>query len=243
MLQLDLIDFGIKPIVKNTFSNYIVSEDNIPIIAHVKYLVKHPESSYIYLWGKSGVGKSHLLQAVCEEALSNNLIANYFSFKYLQKNNILDDTSSIDSLFENLEQQDIICLDDLDVFFAGNSREREEQLFGFYNRLKDANKILIIAGMVSINSLNILLPDLKSRLSSGAIYQLKELDDQGKKQLLKIQAFERGMTLSEELAEYLINHGRRDINGLLEMLDTMDRESMRQKRKLTIPFAKEILFV
>ncbi|MBP9722217.1 MAG: DnaA regulatory inactivator Hda [Gammaproteobacteria bacterium] len=235
MLQLDLIDLGIKPLIKHTFENFVVSEQNAQIVAHLKYLLKTPGANYLYLWGPAGVGKSHLLQAVCEETINKNFTANYYGFKNNFKTNF-----DIVNILENLELQDVICLDDIDLI-AGNY-VAEEQLFSFYNRIKDLNKTLIISGNCSILNTKILLPDLKSRLSSGVSYHLKALDDSDKKRLLQTRAHERGMTLTEELAEYLITHGRRDITGLFDMLDRLDRASMRYKRKLSIPFAKEILF-
>jgi len=241
VLQLDL---GIKPLIKPTFENYVISAHNQQIIAHLQYLIKFPEDSFIYLWGEHGVGKSHLLQAVCETAELNNLSASYLSF-----NSIINSTEVnpedlivyLSSLLENLESNDIICLDDFQLI-AGN-RELEEQIFGFYNRIKDCNKVLIIASSGSVNSLDIIIPDLKSRLSHGVSYKLSPLDDDDKKKLLKTRAHERGMFLSDDLAKYLISRGKRDIAGLFEMLDNLDQESLRQKRKLSIPFARDVLFL
>jgi DnaA family protein len=147
MLQLDLLDLGIKPVVKHTFENYIASEYNQQIIAHLNYLIKQPENAYLYLWGSSKVGKSHLLQAVCEAATNKNLSASYFSFNWLKNNNNLLDLANI---LDNLELQDIICLDDLDIL--ANNSDAEELLFGFYNKIKDANKVLIIASKCSVNT-------------------------------------------------------------------------------------------
>ena len=241
MQQLDLIDLGIKPIIKHTFDNYIVANHNQQVVAHLKFILNQTVnlgSNYLYLWGQPGVGKTHLLQAVCEEAASKyNLAASYFSFKYLDNNLTNLDLSSV---LDNLEMQDVICLDDLNVI--ADHHEWEEQVFSFYNRIKDANKNLIIASTCSVNSISVNLKDLKSRLASGVSYHIKNLDDQDKKDLLTIRAFERGITLTNEIAEYLITHGQRDIVGLFDMLDKLDRASMRQKRKLTIPFVKEVLF-
>lgn len=242
MQQLDLIDLGLKPIIKHTFENYIVAQHNDQIVAHLKYLIQQtlsgqPSSNYLYLWGQSGTGKTHLLQAVCEEAcLDNNVKAAYFSFK----DHADVDSAVLGDILESFESQDLICLDDLNLI--NHHQDHEELLFGFYNRIKDANKTLIIASDCSVTSLNIGLADLQSRLASGVSYHLKTLDDQDKKNLLMTCANERGMTLSGEVADYLITHGRRDIVGLFEMLDKLDKASIQYKRKLSIPFAKEILF-
>lgn len=230
VLQLEL---GIKPALKYDFENYIVSDSNTQAVCHLKYLLNSPENSYIYLWGGAGVGKSHLLHAVIELAIEKNLLTSYFSF-----DNIDLSTTSVEIL-DSLEDLDIVCIDDIQCI-AGHSIW-EEALFGFYNRIKDANKVLIMTSDCSVNSLNITLPDLKSRLAWGVSYNLKPLNDNEKQTLLQTKAEERGMTLSDDLAKYLITRGKRDIAGLSQMLDELDLASLRHKRKLTIPFSKEVL--
>lgn len=225
------LELSIRPVIKYNFENYIVSEHNTQAVSHLKFLIKHPENSYIYLWGSEGIGKSHLLHAMVEQASANNLTASYFSFDNL--------SSYTPEILESFESFDIVCLDDIQ-HIAGN-KLWEEHLFGFYNRIKDANKVLVIAASSSVIGLGIKLPDLQSRLAWGVSYNLKPLDDEDKKLLLKTKAHERGMTLPDELAQFLISRGRRDINGLFEMLNQLDQLSLRYKRKLTIPFAKEVL--
>lgn len=227
-LQLEL---GIKPIITCSFDNYVVSEHNTQAVSHLKYIINNIESSYIYLWGAPRVGKSHLLHAVIEQATYKGLSATYFSFENIRSVTV--------DLLDSLEAYDVICFDDIQ-YIAGIS-DWEEALFGFYNLVKDANKILIIAADCSVASLKIQLADLKSRLAWGVSYNLKLLSDEDKEVLLQINAKERGMTLSSDLAHFLISRGSRDITGLFVMLDKLDEASMRYKRKLTIPFAKAVL--
>lgn len=256
-LQLEL---GIKPVIKFSFVNYVVSEYNTQAVAHLKYILNHPEASYIYLWGGLSTGKSHLLRAVCEQASQNQLTSSYFSFDFLNssssKQNTLDMSSGTSSLtsprtsprtspsisidiLDSLELYDVVCFDDIQCI-AGHD-DWEEAVFGFYNRIKDAQKILVIAGDRSVNSMPIKLPDLKSRLAWGVSYNIKPLSDDDKILLLQTNANERGMTLSDELAHYLIARGSRDLPGLFSILDKLDQASLRYKRKLTIPFAKTVL--
>lgn len=230
VLQLEL---SIKPAVKYSFDNYITTEENLQAVSHLHYCIRHPENTYIYIWGHDGVGKSHLLQALIEFASQKNLLAGYFSFSDPEL------TSMPVSVLDSFENLDLICLDDIQCI-AGNEHW-EEALFGFYNRIKDANKVLVVASNSSVNALPIELPDLKSRLAWGVSYNIKPLNDDDKQVFLQTKAKERGITLSSDLARYIVSRGQRDIKGLSAMLDKLDCESLRQKRKLTIPFAKEVL--
>lgn len=238
VLQLEL---GIKPIVKFNFENFVVSESNLQIISHLKALTTGQDSflqdNYIYLWGSKSTGKSHLLHAIVEEATHNNLSAIYFSFESSVLNS--SDHSDILGILDNLESFDIICLDNIQNIVGFT--QWEEALFGFYNLIKDANKKLIITSDCSVNTLDIKLADLKSRLAWGVSYNLKSLSDQDKITLLQTKANDRGISLSYDLAQFLIVRASRDISSLFEILDKLDQASLRQKRMLTIPFAKSVL--
>lgn len=228
---------GIKPIIKPSFSNYVASDQNKQVVAHLQYLLQERQGAYIYLWGACGVGKSHLLKSVCDKALTHGLSAEYLAVEMID---VGSSASFLEAVLDSAESKDLICLDNLQLL-TGNS-VIEELLFSFYNRIKDTNKILIITSNCPVASLNIQLADLQSRLASGVSYHIKLLDDNDKKVLLKIRAYERGMTLTDELAQYIISRGRRDIADLFEMLDRLDHASLSYKRKLSIPFARDILF-
>lgn len=238
LANLQQLSLEIKPDLKNTFDNYITSENNHQIIAHLKYIInkldinKLNDFNLVYLWGDHGVGKSHLLKSICELADLKNISNLYINFK----NNKINNLNNL-----NIDLIDIFCLDNID--YITNNFEQEEILFGFYNQLKDRNnKILIISSLYSVNNLNINIADLKSRLSHGVSYKVHSLSDQNKVDLLKKRAYERGMNLTDDIAKYIISRGKRDINSLFDILDKLDQESLRHKRRLSIPFVKEILF-
>ena len=88
---------------------------------------------------------------------------------------------------------------------------------------------------------DIQLADLRSRLATGLIYQLETLDDTAKQQVLIVQAQARGLELPEEVAQYLLRHQSRDMRELIQLLQQLDKASMIEKRRLTIPFVRQVL--
>lgn len=189
------------------------------------------EESFVYLWGASGSGVSHLLQASCHQASANGLSA-----QYLPLAEILDYPPQ--QLLENLEQLSLVCLDDLQII-AGN-RIWEEALFDLYNRIKDAGGRLSLGANCSARELPLQLPDLQSRFGWGPVFHLSEPEDNEKMAILQFRASRRGMALNDDVAQYLISRAVRNMGELMECLDKLEEISLQERRKLSIPFVKQV---
>ena len=186
---------------------------------------------FIYLWGAPGSGKSHLLQACCQHlGLDNPSI-------YLPLNTLKTWDPTV---LSDLDNHHLFCMDELDAI--ANHPTWEEALFHLYNRIRDTGKsTLIMAGRTPPRRLGIALPDLQSRLSSGLIIQVHELDDANKAQTLCSEAHRRGFELSESVAQFLVNRYARNMHDLHTVLNKLDHASLAAQRKITIPFIKTTL--
>jgi DnaA family protein len=99
----------------------------------------------------------------------------------------------------------------------------------------------LVSGDESAQQLGITLPDLVSRLTWGLTEQVKPLDDEEKSAALQHRATQRGLLLTDEAVRFLLNRSSRDMTSLLETLDVLDKASIREQRKITIPFIKDVL--
>lgn len=223
-----------------TFDSF-QSESSQLVVQQLKQYLKHvseplPEHNKkvhsLYLFGLTGVGKSHLLHASCVYADTLGMTSLCLSFSELTQ-------LSVDVL-EGLENIDLVCLDDIQLI-AGN-KEWQQAVFDLYNRMIEQNKCLIITGDQSVAELKITLPDLVSRLSWGLTEQLKPLTDKEKSFALQYRAQQRGLFISDDVASFLINRLSRDMTSLLAALEQLDQASIREQRRITIPFVKDILF-
>ena len=142
-------------------------------------------------------------------------------------------------MLDGLEQMDLICLDDIQLI-AGDVLW-QKAIFDLYNRVLEQNKCLLISGDQSASHLNINLPDLVSRLSWGLTEQLKPLDDAQKVVALQYRANQRGLVLTNEVVSFLLTRLTRDMSTLINTLDKLDKASILQQRKITIPFIKDVL--
>jgi DnaA family protein len=209
-----------------TFENFFPSGNEALL-----HQLQSGDEPFIYLWGSSGSGRSHLLQALCHAFDEAGKTAAYLSMREYQ---ILDV-----AMFEGLEQYALVTIDDIDA--VAGIPEWEEALFHLYNRVRDGGGRLAVSANASPPIAGFKLPDLVSRLGWGPVYQVRPLDDSGKAAALQLRSRRRGMELPDDVAAYLLKHAARDLPALFALLDELDRASLRAKRRLTIPFVRELL--
>ncbi|KTD11552.1 ATPase regulatory factor involved in DnaA inactivation [Legionella gratiana] len=194
-------------------------------------ILNYRENRLLYLWGVSGSGKSHLLQACCQ-AVNSTQSAIYLPLALLKEWG--------PQTIEGIEEQTLICIDDINIIAADPIWE--EALFHLYNKIKDTERsILIISGNQSPTTIPIKLADLRSRLSWGLVIQLMELNDEGKITTLKHYALKRGFDLPDTVGQFLLNRCSRNMHDLHHILNRLDDASLEAQRKITIPFVKDTL--
>lgn len=187
--------------------------------------------TFIYLWGETHSGRTHLAQAYCHQAEIEKL-----SWMYLPLREIINHSPAI---FEALERYHVLVLDDLNLI--SGKIQWEEAVFHLYNRGVQTKQHLLVTSNCAPAQLDVQLPDLLSRLKSATIFKLQSLTDAEKRTALTTRAQELGWQLSPEVGEFLLTHYSRDINQLFVALDKLDAASLQAKRRVTIPFVKEIL--
>lgn len=220
--------------------DYLISNycdlGNENLLHHINESLLKREDRFLYLWGGQGTGKTHLLQAIIRETQSKK---NYNSGIYLPFSEL---DSIVPGNLQSLDLMDVVCLDGIE--HIGGLDGWQEALFGLFNSIFDnKHTILVLSASSPCSSLNSFLPDLKSRLSLCTTFKVNELPDEGKVKVLQERALKRGLVLSTSVAEFILNRIKRDLGDLFHILDKLDSASLAYKRRLTIPFVKEILKV
>ena len=216
-----------------TFANYYPGANPVAL-GYVERLCEADAGwtdSLIYLWGASGVGRSHLLQAACLRFEQRGEQAVYLPLAELVEHG--------PALLDDLEQCALVCLDDLQAV-AGRA-DWEEALFHLFNRLRDAGRCLLLAADAAPRELPVQLADLRSRLSLALVFQLQLLSDEDKLRALQLRASRRGLQLPDDVARFILTRGSRNMSDLFALLERLDQASLQAQRKLTIPFLKEVL--
>ena len=145
---------------------------------------------------------------------------------------------SIDIL-DGLGKLDLVCIDDLE--FIIDNIEWQQRVTLLFNEIRDNKNSIIKSSKISPNNIKIDLDDLKSRLVWGHVFKIKAADDELKIKTLKKEANERSFNLNDDVVEFLIRRSNRDLTSLIEILDEIDRSSLAAKRRITVPFVKELI--
>lgn len=214
-----------------TFSSFYQG-DNQTLLATLEAQLSCCDGNLIYLWGKQGSGKTHLLNGALSYLAEHNRQGVYIPLQQHASFSV--------EILEGMESYELVCLDNLEAI-AGDTAW-ENAIFQLFNRIRELRQGgLLIAANASARHLPIQLKDLKSRLDWGVNFQLQDLSDEQKLNGLRLRAAQRGLELTDDAARYLLNHHARDMRSLWLALDRLDEASIIAKRRLTIPFIKQTL--
>lgn len=184
-----------------------------------------------YISGPSGSGKSHLLLAAAAAADSAGKRVALLPLAALgfQRARALEAQQTVD----------LLCIDDVDQ--AAGDADAELALFALHNRQVDAGCALVYAASVAPDALAVGLPDLRSRLGHCLQLRLAPLDEAQRRELLVARAHSRGLALDEAALDYLFRRVGRDLGSLSALFERIDRASLAAKRRLTVPFLRQVL--
>ena len=130
----------------------------------------------------------------------------------------------------------VATIDDVDRL----AEAAQLEAFDRFNRVRAAGGSVIAAGTAPPAGLA-LREDLRSRVLSGLVFQLRPLADEEKAAALAAHAAERGMKLPPEAVDHLLRRLPRDLGTQFAVLDAIDRYSLALKRPVTLPLVREAL--
>jgi len=206
----------IAPDSQPTLDNFVVGR-NLELLSALRHALAGSSERCFYVWGETGSGKSHLLQAHVRAAqdMQQNAIYAHGSVPQSAAVAAVDDVEQLDEA-------------------------AQIALFNLYNQMRDSGGMLLVSGKESPLHLK-LRDDLRTRLGWGLVYQVHVLSDEEKAQALVQHAHSRGFVLPSEVTQYLLRHGRRDLPSLMAVLDALDEHSLRLHRAPSVPLLKEVL--
>ena len=221
MKQLAL-DLSTRP--EPSFGNFVPG-GNREVLAALQALVGGAGADrFVYLWGASGSGRSHLLRAVVRAAVDANRSALCLS------------APAATGAIKAARDDELVALDDVERLDA----EGQRALFGLFNRLRAGSGALVASGRAAPAMLGV-RPDLATRLAWGLVYEVHALSDAEKSAAMQAHAQARGFDLSPDVLDYLLRHAARDLPSLLALVEGLDRHSLELRRAITVPLAREVL--
>lgn len=205
-----------------------VSRQETELVEHALADITSAPLPGIFVWAEEGLGKSHLLQAVCAR------FGRHAS--YIPMSLVLDVPPS--ALLDGVEGSAVVLIDD--VHLISGSKDWQEGLFHCFNRCVDSKTPLIVSSRVAVSGLADLLPDLTSRLALLTGFKLPNWEMDAFALLLIGLARHRGLILTEDVARYLTRRLRQTPIEALAAIEKIERSSLIEQRTPTIPFLKTL---
>ena len=212
-------------IPKYTFGSFVVGDSNRFPQTAALMVAEQPGRIYnpLFIWGKSGLGKTHLMHAIGNyiQETSDKTVLYVTSETFISDFSLInkkDDNKHNYDLIEHFKEKyrnvDVLIIDDIQ-FLKGASRTQEE-FFNTFNFLHGNNKQIIISSDRSADDLKILEERLTTRFTWGLTVQINPPDYDLRLKILKnkIAGHEVGTLIKPEVLEYIANNSESDVRHL-----------------------------
>lgn len=227
-----------------TFDNFIVGSFNELAKAAALAVTKNLGSSYnpLFIYGGTGLGKTHLLQATGNQIRRNNpstqvqyLTSEKFANEYITA--LQNGTAP--SFKEKYRRYDLLIIDDVQ-FFSGKPKIQEE-LFHLFNALYEANKQIIFSSDRPPKVISELEDRLRSRFEGGMMADIAPPEYEARVAILKAKSVQKDIILTDEIIEYIAKSIQNNIRELEGALQSIVAQSKFFNKILTVQEVKEIL--
>lgn len=225
MRQL-VLDMGLSPVP--SLDNFVAGR-NAGLLEHLRVWSRNPMRSPVptFIWGGAGCGKTHLLQATCAALRERGVRVGW-----------IDPSVMAPPEFD--DAWGAVIFDDCQQYSAMQQAMAFNWFINAQSPRRGAARWVLAAADCPPADLA-LREDLRSRLAWGDVFQLLPLDDAERRAVLRRAADLRGMFLSDEVMDFMLNRFSRDLSSLMLLLETLDDYALRTQRAITIPLIKAML--
>jgi DnaA family protein len=207
-----------------TLSSYFAGR-NEPALRHLQLWAGSPTRSPVptYMWGDSGCGKTHLLQAVEHSLREQGASAGWLDASVHQPPDFNPAWS-------------VVLLDDVHLYTA----VQQHAAFNWFVNAQTHQRGVLAAGLLPPADLQ-LREDLRTRLGWGHVFHLQVLDEPARRAVLRQEADARGVFLGDDVMDFMLTRFSRDLGSLVALLGQLDGYALQTKRAITIPLIKSML--
>ncbi|QDU31973.1 Chromosomal replication initiator protein DnaA [Poriferisphaera corsica] len=254
------VNTGVRPVLQNgqtsleadqmvispdySFENFITGPNNQLAYAASVAVANQPGTAYnpLFIHGGVGLGKTHLLQAICQQILSANPDTNilYVSCDAFM-NQFLECVQSgqMNEFRHRYRHVDVLVIDD--IHFLAKRDRTQEEFFHTFNELYQSNKQIVLSSDAAPSE----IPDLEDRLVSrfqwGLVTQVTKPGFETRVAILKAKARLRGIELPEDVINYIaskIDSNARELEGAFT---TVQGHAALQDQPITLKLAQTAL--
>ena len=208
-----------------TFETFVIGNSNKLAYSAALAVAETPGHAYnpLFIYGNSGLGKTHLLSAICAEVEKNNPNAKilYTSGEAFTNELINSIEKKKMSDFHNRYRTvDVLLVDDIQ--FIGGKTQTQEEFFHTFNALANYNKQIVLTSDRKPNEIALLEDRIKTRFEAGLIVDIQPPDIETRIVIVKQKSNYYGLDMSEDVVQFIaekIKNNVRQLEGAVKKLN------------------------
>ena len=189
-----------------TFNRFIIGENNRFAYSSALEVAKRPSDHYnpFYIFSASSVGKTHLLHAIGNYIISKDP---FFRLKYISSEHLILDfnlsqkNKKYHEFREKYQNMDLLLFDDIQLL--ARKKKIQEEFLSLFDSLYGSNKQIVVVGDKSPNRLNNMSSQLRSRLGSGLLTEIQNVDQKTKINIIKKKLKEENYNIPDDIILFL----------------------------------------
>lgn len=229
-----------------TFESFVVGSSNKFVFAAAKSVAEAPGENFnpLYIYGGTGLGKTHLMQAIANEIMtkkpslkvlyttSEKFLNEYVDSMYAKKSAGRDNEARFRNRYRNV---DVLIIDDIQ-FWAGKYGV-QEAFFHTFNELFAQNKQIVISSDCPAKDIATLEERLRTRFEGGLIADIQPPDLETKIAILKRKALEKKCVVPDEVLAFLVKNSDNNVRTLEGRLNTVIFASKLHEKPISLSLA------
>jgi len=228
---------------KYSIDSFIIGESNKLAHASAMAIIKSPGTAYnpLFVYGGTGLGKTHLIQAVGNSLKTQNT----HTIKYVPSEKFTSDVinaiqnNCMNKIKEEYRKVDVLIIDD--VQFLSGKEKTQEEFFHIFNFLYEKNKQIIISSDRPPKAIPILEERLKSRFEGGMIADISFPDFETRVAILRAKIDQKGINFDENIVTYLADNIQKNIRELEGALNRLSHYATTYKKQPSLDEVKGLL--
>ncbi|MGD8450276.1 MAG: chromosomal replication initiator protein DnaA [Phycisphaerae bacterium] len=227
-----------------TFAEFVVGPSNRLAHAACRAICGQPGTLYnpLFIHGASGLGKTHLLQAVCAELQTSQpgvhvLFVSCETFVNCFVRAI--ETGELQAFRDSVRHADVLMIDDIQ--FLANRESSQEELFHTFNALYQTRRQIVLSADSPPAEIPTLEDRLVSRFNWGLVAQTDPPNRETRQAILQKKARMRGCEIPGEILDFVAERVESNIRVLEGALTKLITESQLSGKPLTLDLAREVV--
>ena len=243
------IDIELSKTTKNTilnpsytFDSFVVGSSNQYAYTIAKSIADKPGVMYnpVFIYGPTGLGKTHLIHAIGNYSQANDKIVIYATIEQFMNDftyNLRNQT--MERFREKYRSCDILLIDDTQ--FLSNKVQTQEEFFHTFNELHSAGKQIVLTSDKPPKSINGLEDRLQSRFEWGLIADIGLPELETKIAIIKKKCELDGIDLNDKIVNYIAANMGDNIREIESAIINLNAYALLMRQEITFEFAKSVM--